>query len=547
MIGGGAAGASAAAKARRHDEEADIVLLNEGRDISYGACGIPYWISGVIPSIGALMVFSPRRFGARYNVSVRNFTRVREIKAEQKKVIVEHVREHEVYQLSYDSLIICTGARPVLPDVFRVEGPIFALRNLVDAEKLKSFLKEYTPQSALVVGAGLIGLEMTENLQKIGVKVTLLEATDQVLPSLDLEMASIVHAALKRSGTAVLTGQAARVVEVKAPDRVVVTTSKGETIETNLIVVSVGVEPNSELCESAGLKYGPRRTIFTERDMSTGVEGIWAAGDCTHSWSAVTGQPLWLPLGSVANKQGRTAGANAVGQALKLSPMVGSTIAKVMDLTVAKVGLSQKEAESAGMKVICSYTHPFDRAHYYPGAEMLSVKLIAEESTGAIVGAQIIGREGVDKRADVFAMAIYNRMTCDELGNVDLHYAPPFAPAKDVCNVAAYVADDIRRGLERVVAPQEVDQDFVSRSDQVLIDVRTPEEYQMGHIPGAINVPLDVLREQSDSLDRRKRIVLYCKTGLRSYLALRILANKGFEDVWHIGGGYVSWEESFGG
>ncbi len=542
VVGGVAAGPSAAAKARRCDEGAEIRLFEKGPHISYAGCGLPYYVSGAVRDRQKLLVMTPEAFRARHNVEVLTRHEVTQIDPEKKRVRVRNLKEGEERWYEYDALVLATGARPVVPPIPGVEAAnVFTLRTIPDADAIIQSAARAEARSAVVVGGGLIGLEMAEALLARGLQVTIIEKMDQVLAPLDQEMALPVQKHLEEKGVRVLTGEGVEGFEVSSGAVTGVRTQGGAVLPADLVLLSVGVRPDVDLAQAAGVKLGPTGAIATGDRMQTNLEDIYAAGDCAESRNRVTGEAVWAPLGSVANRHGRTAGANAAGAEARFGGVLGSGVVKVCDLTAAWTGLSEREARARGLRVEVSHVHPLNRAHCYPEAKPLAIKLVVNAPDGRLLGAQAIGREGTDKRIDVLATAIYNGMTAHDLFDVDLAYAPPFAPAKDPVAVAGIVAGNTVDGEVRNITPGDLKRRLDAAADLVLVDVRTQEEYRAGHLPGALNIPLEELRQRCGELWPDRETVVYCRQGLRGYLAARILMQKGFSRVFNLGGGTLTW------
>lgn len=540
IVGGVAAGTSAAARARRCDESADITIFEKGEHISYAGCGLPYYISGVIEEREDLLVQTPEAFERRHNVAVRTCHEVTSIGPAQKQVAVRDLRTGAHTAHAYDSLILALGARPVVPPIPGVDlGRIFTLRSISDADRIHDLVDQEHPRRAVIVGGGLIGLEMAEGLLRKGVSVTVAEQLNQILSPLDWEMAEIVRTHLEGQGVQVIISDG--VARFEGQDGIVsrVITASRQALDVDLVILCIGIRPNVDLAKKAGVEIGKTGAIAVNEFMETSIPGIYAAGDCAETRSLVTGEPVWLPLGSVANKQGRTAGENAVGGRARFRGALGTAIAKVCDLAAARTGLTEREARERGMDVVTAYIHPDAHAHYYPGAEPLHIKLIADQASGRLLGAQAVGAQGVDKRIDVFATAIHNGMTAQGLFDLDLAYAPPFSSAKDPVIVAGLVAEGCRTGI--CLSAGELKRMKDSARNLDLIDVRDPDEYAQGHLPGARNLPLSDLRSRLDEIDRTRDVVVYCKVGLRGYLASRILRNHAFPSVFNLSGGLLSW------
>jgi len=542
IVGGVAAGASAAAKARRCDEDADIVMFEMGDDISYATCGLPYYLSGVIAKRDSLLITTGEFFKNRFNVEVKTRHKVLGIDRNKQKVMVKDLTTGEMVEESYDRLVLATGADAITPPVPGVDLPfVFTLKTLQDTDRIYDYLKEKRPETAVVVGGGLIGIEAVENLAHKDVKVSVVEFMPQVLTFLDTEMAEVVHQHLKDKGVELLLSEGVTSIEERG-GRGKVLTSKGKELSADLVITAVGVRPNTALAKACGLAIGPAGGIAVNEFMQTNDPNIFAAGDCVESMNLVTGKPTLVPMGSAANKQGRAAGANAMGRRIAVKGFTGTVIVKVFDLAVAKTGLSETQAVSEGFFPLVTYVVAGDHAGYYPEAKDLQIKSVAHKENGRLLGAQIIGEKGVDKRIDVMATAVFNGMTLKDLLQLDLAYAPPFSAARDPVIVAGALGQNFSVGDWSPVTPAELQKKIERNGDLVLIDTRTERELkETGIIPGAIHIPIDDLRGRVKELDPDKETILYCAVGLRSYVGNRLLLMKGFKNVKTLTGGINGW------
>ena len=542
IVGGVAAGASAAAKARRCSEEADIILYEMGGDISYATCGLPYYLSGIISKRDDLLITSAKFFKQRFNVDVRTNHQALSINRNEQTVRVKNLITGETAEEGYDRLILAAGATPIMPPMPGVELPfVFTLKTLQDTDRIFEHLETKKPETAVVIGGGLIGMEAVENLVHRGIKTSVVEFMPQVLPFLDREMAEVVQHQLKQKGVDLYLSEKVTAIE-EGQGRGWVRTNKGEDLPADLVIMSVGIKPNTKLAEDAGLRLGASGGIATDAFMQTSDPKIFAAGDCVESVNLVTGKPALIPLGSAANKEGRAAGANAMGRRIAVKGFTGTVIVKVFDLAVAKTGLSEKEAVSEGFIPLVTYVLSEDHAGYYPGAETIQIKTIAERSSGRLLGSQIIGKQGVDKRIDVMATAIYNGMVQEDLLQLDLSYAPPYSSARDPVIVAGALGQNFQVGDWVPVTPAELHEKMNRGDDFILLDTRTAQELKnTGIIPGARHIHIDDLRDRMEELDPEKEIILYCAVGLRSYVGHRLLAMKGFKKLGTLTGGIASW------
>jgi len=524
VIGGVAAGASAAAKARREDESAEIIMFERGPYISFANCGLPYYISREIERREDLIVWDAKAFEKRHNVRVYTEHEAKGIDALNKAVEVEDLKNGERKRWEYDKLIYAPGAKPIALPFFRGKN-LFTLRDIPDADAIKSYIENEKPEKALIIGAGFIGLEVTEALVKRGLKVTVVELMPQVLPNMDADVAVYVEKELRAMGVNVFLSRAVKdfVLEGEAISEAVL--DNGEKIPCDLVFASIGVKPDTDLAKSAGIRTGSKGIVVNDR-METSAKDVFAAGDTVESLNMITGKPSWIALAGPANQQGRVAGANAAGGDMRYKGALGTFIIRVGSMTAAKTGLSEIEAEKESYEFFPVYLHPQSHAGYYPGAERLHMKLIVE-SKGRILGAQIVGKAGVDKRIDVIATAISFGADVSDLEHLNLAYAPPFSSARDPVNIAGMVGSHI---LDGSVEP------CYTKGDEIFVDVRTQEDYNMGHVDGAINMPLDDLRAREKELDKNKTYVTYCRAGYRSYVASRILRQRGFRVKNYVGG-----------
>lgn len=542
VLGGVAAGPAAAAKARRVDEKAEIILLEKDQHISYGTCGLPYYLSRVIPNEKDLLIQTPEAFFARHNVQVLLGTEVIQILPDQKKVIA--MQKDQRLELVYDELIYALGAKPIIPPFAQTAyANVFTLRNWTDLQKMDAFLQTQKPKHVLIIGAGLIGLETAENLKKMGKAVTVLEKLPQVLPPFDADMAMAAQLELEGAGIHVRTGVGASSFTLSG-DRVTgVVLETGEILSADAVLLSIGVMPNTQLLAEAGAKLGFKNTLQVNEKMETSLPNIYAAGDCAQTTQLLTQKPVWLPLGSHANKMGRAAGANAAGGNEIFTGALGTTIAKICDLTVARTGLNMRELNELGWDYGVSYIHAGSHASYYPGAHDVAIKLTFSQKDGTVWGAQIVGADGVDKRVDVLATAIYAKLKVSDLALLDLAYAPPFSSAKDPVNVSGYVSENIRKYQCQPYAPFDF-AEKIKNPDVFVLDVRSAAEHQAGTVAGSHLIPLEQLRSRLNEIPRQKSILLFCEKGLRGYLAALILRQNHFEQVHNLAGGFSSWKQA---
>ncbi len=540
IVGGVAGGATAAARARRICEEAEIVLLERGEFISFANCGLPYYVGEVIKKRSDLLVTTPEAFRNRYRIDVRTFSEVTSIDRSMKRIQIRNGLTGETYWEAYDKLILAPGAEPVRPRLegIELEG-IYNLRSIPDSDRIKEKVDLEKPEDAVIVGGGFIGLEMAENLVLRGVRTTVVEMTDQVLPPLDREMAKMVQRHLESKGVICRLGQGVKRFR-REGNRLAVSVGQEEEIICDLVVLSIGVRPENRLAKEAGLEIGETGGIKVNPALQTSDPDIYAVGDAVEVREFLTGHPLISALAGPANKQGRIAADNALGRKVLFPGTLRTSIVKIFELTVASTGFSEKGLLRSPLPFQVSYTYSGSHASYYPGAETLAVKLIFHPGNGKVLGAQIVGKEGVDKRIDVLATAVYGGLTVFDLERLELAYAPPYSSAKDPVNIAGFVAANLIRGDVENVYPQELA--TMDRRQIVLLDVRSPMEIKMlGALEGAIHIPIDQLRDRLQELDPQKTYVVYCAVGQRAYVAYRILKQKGFR-VKNLSGGFETWK-----
>lgn len=537
IVGGVAGGASAAARLRRLDEQAEIIMFERGEYISFANCGLPYYIGGEIKKKSELTLQTPESFRSRFNVDVRVNSEVTAVDTAAKTVTVKGPEGE--YTESYDKLILSPGAAPLVPPMEGADGPrVFTLRNIPDTVKIRDFLDEEFPESAVVVGGGYIGVEMAENLKKAGLKVTIVELADHVIAPLDGDMAAEVHRYLRDQGVELRLGQAVQAIRDQG-DKLTLQLTQGE-METDMVVLSVGVRPDTALAKAAGLALNRRGAIVVNEHMETSAPDVYAVGDAVEITDFVTGAKGYVPLAGPANKQGRIAADNICGIPSAYKNTQGSSVLKIFDMTVAMTGVNERAAQAAGLDYDKVYTYSQSHASYYPGGHGISIKTIYEKKTGKILGAQLVGYDGVDKRCDVMAVAIRAGMTASDLTELELCYAPPFGSAKDPVNFVGYVIENTLRGQVKNFFWNDVAS--LPRDGSVtLLDVRTPSERETGHIPGFLHIPLDELRRRAGELDKSKPVYIHCHSGLRSYLACRMLTGLGY-DCYNLSGGWRFYE-----
>jgi NADPH-dependent 2,4-dienoyl-CoA reductase/sulfur reductase-like enzyme/rhodanese-related sulfurtransferase len=540
VIGGVAGGATAAARLRRLDEKADIIIYERESHVSYANCGLPYYLGDVIRDRNRLFVQTAAGFKNRFNIEARVGTEVTAINKEEKSILVKELATGEVSKSGYDRLVLSPGAEPVRPPIPGIDTDgIFTLRNVADTDRIKKHLQEKRPKKALVVGGGFIGLEMAENLRGLGIDVTVVEMADQVMANLDREIASEVHQQLASQGVELILKDGVSSFENKG-NSIMTRLSSGREIEAGMVILSIGVKPDTKLAQEAGLALGPRGGIAVNEFLQTSDPDIYAVGDAVEFTHPLTGQPVITFLAGPANKQGRIAADNIVnGNRKKYGGSIATAVAKIFSLTVASTGANEKMLKSSGIPYMASITHSASHATYYPGATQMSVKILFSPSDGTLYGAQIAGYDGVDKRIDVFSSVIGRGGNVRDLLEFDHAYAPPYSSAKDPVNIAGFAAENILDGLSRIIHWHEMT--GLDLSSTVLIDVRTAGEFRMGTIPGAINIPVDELRGSLDGIPRNKKIVIFCAVGLRGHVAARMMLQSGFSDVSNLAGGYKTY------
>lgn len=534
IIGGVAGGATTAARIRRMDETAEIILLEKGKYISYANCGLPYYIGGVIAEREKLFVQTPEAFSVRFRVDVRTENEVIFIDRKRKTVTVR-LSSEDTYEESYDKLLISTGATPVKPPLPGIDSEgIFTLRNVKDTDRIKEYANQHAPRRAVVIGAGFIGLEMAENLHALGAKVSIVEMANQVMTPIDFSMASLVHQHLMDKGVNLYLEQAVASFE-KTGREIKVVFKDGQSIPADIVILSIGVRPETTLARAAGLVIGEAGGISVNDYLQTSDESIYAIGDAIEYRHPITGKPWLNYLAGPANRQGRIVADNILGAKISYEGAIGTSIAKVFDLTVATTGLPGKRLRQAEIAYASSTTHSSSHASYYPDATQMSIKITFDKETGKLYGAQIVGYDGVDKRIDEFALVIKHQGTIYDLMKLEQAYAPPFSSAKDPVAIAGYVAEDILTGTVKPVYWRDLRD--IRLEHEFLLDVRTPDEFSLGSLPGAINIPLDEIRDRIDEIPKDKPVYVFCAVGLRGYLAYRILVQHGYDKVRNLSGG----------
>jgi NADPH-dependent 2,4-dienoyl-CoA reductase/sulfur reductase-like enzyme/rhodanese-related sulfurtransferase len=531
IIGGVAGGASAAARARRLSEAAEIIVFERGHDPSFANCGLPYYIGGEITDRNKLLIAPKQMLIDRHRLEVRTRQSVEAIDRQRKRLTIKNLVDGTTYEESYDKLILSPGASPLRPPIPGIDSAgIYTLRDLRDADRLHEVATQAA--QAVVVGGGFIGLEMAENLVLRGVQTTVVELADQVLPPWDREMTTPIATHLRANGVELLLGESAAEFVTRGAG-LTVRLKSGRELPADFVVLSVGVRPENALAVAAGLEVGPRGGIRVNEHMQTSDPDIYAVGDAVEVREFLTGDPIQIPLAGPANRQGRIAADHLFGRPSSFRGMQGTAVVGVFGMTAAMTGLGEKALQRTGRSYEKIYLHPTHHAGYYPGAERMSLKLLFDPDSGKLFGAQAVGISGVDKRIDVLAMAIQAGMTVFDLEEAELAYAPQFGSAKDPINMAGFIAAGIVRGDTTIVHVADL-------AGATVLDVRSRTEFDCGHIPGALNLPVDELRNRLDELDRGKRTIAYCQFGQRGYLAMRILAQAGY-DAANLSGGYSTY------
>ncbi|MEI7455671.1 MAG: FAD-dependent oxidoreductase [Nitrosomonadales bacterium] len=542
VIGGVAGGATAAARIRRNDERAEIVMIERGPYISFANCGLPYHISGTIEQRDQLLVTSEPSFEARYRVDVRSKTEAIAIDRNAKVVRLRDLNTGEEYDESYDKLLLSPGAEPLRPKLPGIDSPrIFGLRNIPDLDRIMTHLEQHSPRRAVVIGGGFIGVEVAENLHEKGIFTTLVEGADQILLPLDYEMAAIVHSHMKDKNVELYLSDKVERFEDR-DDHTVVYLGSGRRLQADIVILAIGVRPETTLARASGLALGSTGGIKVDSHLQTSDPDIYAVGDAIEVTQFISGLQALIPLAGPANRQGRMAADNIVfGNTQQYRGTQSTSILKAFDLAAATTGLNEKQLTAAGIPFLSCITHSGSHASYYPGAKQISLKLLFTPE-GKILGAQAVGADGADKRIDVISTAIHGNLNVEDLAELELAYAPPFGSAKDPINIAGYVAINVLNKSHEMIEWRELHNSLTAKTSGLqLIDVRTAEEYEFGSIATARNIDVNQLREHLDELDRNAPVVLFCQIGLRGYLAYRILKQHGFTQVRNLSGGYKTY------
>lgn len=540
IIGGVAGGATAAARIRRLDEKAEIIVFEKSGYVSYANCGLPYYIGGVIQNKEELTLQTPESFWKRFQITMKVRHEVTGIFPERKTVAVKNLNTGESFEEVYDKLLISTGAKPVWPKLPGTDlDNLFTLRTVEDTLKIREFVEKNQPKSAVLAGGGYIGLEIAENLRELGLDVTIVQRPKQLMNPLDGDMAAFVHAKMRSRGVKLMLGHTVEGFE-KGEKGTRVLLKDEQPLEADMVILAIGVAPDSHLAKEAGLELGIKGSIVVNDRMETSAPDIFAAGDAVEVRHYITGEKALISLAGPANKQGRIAADNICGGDSRYPGSLGSSVIKVFDMTAASAGINERTAKQTGIDYDKVYLSPASHASYYPGGKVMTMKVIFEKKTYKLLGAQIIGYDGVDKRIDVLATAMYAGITALQLKELDLSYAPPYSSAKDPVNMAGFMIENIAEGRLKQFFTEDVE-NLPRDGSVILLDARTPGEYARGHIEGFINIPVDELRDRISELDKKKKVYIICQSGLRSYIAYRILAQEGF-DCRNFSGGFRLYE-----
>lgn len=536
IIGGVAGGATTATRLRRLNEDAEIIILERGQYVSFANCGLPYYIGDDIKEKSELIVQTPKKFKSRFNIDVRVLNEVIEIDRNNKVVVIKNIVNGDIYKESYDKLVLSPGAIPIKPNIEGIDNDkVFTLRNIPDTYKIKEYINSNNIKNAVIVGGGYIGIEMAENLFKLGIDITIIELGDHLIGSIDFDMSSLVKSYLLNKGVKVILSNGIQKLEEEG-NKVKVILNKGD-ITTDMVIMSIGVIPETSLAKEASLELNKRGSIVVNEKMQTSDENIYALGDAVEITNFVTSERGFIPLAGPANKQARIVANNICGIDSTYKGTQGSSILKIFDMTVAVTGINESIAKSLNLNYDKIFINSFSHATYYPNALPMVIKVIYEQNTGKILGVQIVGYDGVDKRCDVFATAIRASMTASDLTELELCYSPPYSSAKDPVNMAGYVIENIIEGKVKTIHYEDM-QKNLDNEKVIFLDVRTKNEYtKLGSIENSLKIPVDELRERINEIDKNKKIFIFCHSGLRSYIAYKILVSKGY-DCYNLSGGY---------
>jgi len=549
IIGGIAAGTSAAAKCRRQDEDLEIMIYEKDKYISYGTCGLPYFVSGKIANMNKLLVNTPEHFSKRFNIGVRTGHEVLNIDAKNKKILIRNLEDNKEFEDHYDRLILATGSVPLK---IKMEGcgarNVFVLKTMKDALDIKKYLENIIrtgkkDRNAVIIGGGFIGLELLEAYLEGGFKVSIIEKDIQILPMFDTEIIEYLQNYLEDLGIRILKNEEAKKLITAGGDKVSkVVTSGGEELDADMVFFGIGTRPNSVIAAGAGIKTGKSGAVIVDEFMRTSIESIYAAGDCCECENLISGDRRSYNLATIANRQGRTAGYNAAGGDERFDGSIVTSIIKVLDIAIGKTGLSLKEAKGLGVDTGCIELHYGSHAGYYPGSETMHMLIVFDRKSRKLIGLEAIGRDGIDKRVDIASTAIKGGLTVEDLASIEMAYQPAYGSARDSINILGMIAENLKKEEVGFIGISEMRKRMKNGEDMTIIDTRTAREYDAGHIEGAVLIPVDDIRDNINMLDPGKEIILYCRTGYRAYLALKTLRNHGFSDVKLLNGSYLSWE-----
>jgi NADPH-dependent 2,4-dienoyl-CoA reductase/sulfur reductase-like enzyme/rhodanese-related sulfurtransferase len=539
MIGAVAAGTSAAAKARRNDDHSEIVIYEKDIDISYSGCGLPYFIGGEIEDISELTPRDSMFFKKKYNIDIYTSHEVLNIDADSKELMVKNLNTGEIFTDQYDKLVIATGASAFIPPINGIDRDnVFFLRNVQNARNIRNFIEEKKPKNAVIAGTGFIGFEMLENLMAQGIDVTIVEKMSKITPNLDEDMAAFLEAELSKKNITILKNTS--IVEIHK-DKVIL--EDGKELDSDMVIMATGVKPNISLAKQAGVEIGVTGAIKVNHKMQTNINDIYSCGDCIETFSLITGKPVYRPLGSTANKTGRIAGDVLSGGALEYRGNLSTGIFKLFDMTIASTGLSEREAIAEGYEIVISHNIKPDKPEYFHGREMV-IKAIADKKTQKLLGVQIVGYEGVDKRIDVFVTLITYGAAASDLFHLDLAYAPPFSTTKDPVHYTGMILDNALNKNRQIITAKKT-QELVNSGEKIqIIDARVPKQYEESHVDTAVNMPQDQLRSELETLDKDALTITYCNKGVTGNAAQNILINHGFTKVYNLSGGHKFYKKT---
>ncbi len=533
ILGSVAAGTSVAAKARRNNEECEITIYDKDSDISYSGCGLPYYIGDETIERDVLTPRTDKWFEKRFNMKLKICHEVLSINKDKKTIVVKNLATGKEFEDNYDKLVIATGASPIKPPIAGIEGKnVFFLRNIKSADKIVEYIAANSPKKAVVIGAGYIGLELLENLENLGIDVTVVEREDRAMSKMDKDMAVYLEHYLTKKGVNLILGE-----EVTKIDERSVETANGKKIDADFVVVCTGVRPNSKLADGIGVELYPNGAVKVNHKLETNIDGIYAVGDVAMAWSIINGEPMYVPLGSTANKMGRICGDVITGGQLRFKGILGTGIFKVFEIAVASTGMTEEQAVERGYDVEVIHNIKSNQTEYFETSREMVIKAVADRKSGKLLGVQILGENGVDKRIDVFVALMSTGATVDELFHLDLAYAPPFSTTKDPVMYTGMILGNAIYGKNKILSVKEL---MKNRADYTVIDVRASKQYDASHIPGAINIPLGDLRAKAQKLDKNKRYVVHCNKGVTGNAAHNVMLNLGF-DCYNLSGGYKNY------